>query len=93
MSDVTFDEEPQYTRSHPQESTKEGSIIGLMYRLGLAKTKKDANVVMGGIVAVCVVVSATMFLFVQPHEDPARAAALQADVQRATVYEQQHPPK
>ena len=89
MSDVTFDE-PQYARSRPQEAAQTGSLIGLMYKLGIAKTKTDANLVMGGIIVVCLVLSATMFIFVQPHEDSAKAAALQHDVEAMNAYQSQH---
>lgn len=82
MSEVTFNEEPQYARSRPQEAIQTGSIIGLMYKLGLAKTKNDANLVMGGIIVVCLVLSATMFVFVQPHTDSAQAQQLQQDAAR-----------
>lgn len=82
MSPVTFDEDRPYVRSRPQEGSRAGSIIGLMYRLGVAKTRTDANLVMGGVIAVCLVLSATMFVFVQPHTNAAQAAQLQQDVAR-----------
>lgn len=82
-NNVTFNDEPQYTyRASARQGQKEGSIIGLMYTLGLAKTQKDANVVLGGIIVVCLIVTATMFVFVQPHADPAREAQLQHDFER-----------
>lgn len=90
MSNVMFDEEPRYTRTGGAEQAKEGSIIGLMYRLGIVRTRKDANIVMGGIIAVCLVVSATLFMFVQPHQDPAKAAELQKDVAHMNDYQKNH---
>lgn len=89
MSDVTFDE-PQYVRSRPQGSEQTGSIIGLMYKLGIAKTKNDANLVMGGIIVVCLVLSATMFVFVQPHTNPVQAQQLQQDVARLQAQQSQN---
>lgn len=80
---VVFNDEPQYTyRASADLPQKKGSIIGLMYKLGVAKTEKDANVVLSGIILVCFIVSATMFVFVQPHPDLARQAALQHDLDR-----------
>jgi hypothetical protein len=86
MANVSFDEEPQYaSRATALQSTNQGSIIGLMYRLGLAKTEKDANVVMGTVIVVCLIVTATMFVFVQPHQSTAQAEALQRDAQRMSA--------
>lgn len=89
MPNVTFDEEPQYQRSRPQENVEAGSIIGLMYKLGIAKTKNDANLVMGGVIVVCLVISATMFVFVQPHTSPAQAQQLAQDVERMQAQQAQ----
>ncbi|HWU24329.1 MAG TPA: hypothetical protein VN086_01075 [Candidatus Paceibacterota bacterium] len=82
-NNVTFNDEPQYTyRASARSDKKEGSIIGLMYTLGLAKTKKDANMVLGGVIVVCLIVTATMFVFAQPRTDPNREAQLQRDFER-----------
>lgn len=89
MPNVTFDE-PEYSRTRPLEDPQAGSIIGLMYKLGIAKTKNDANLVMGGIILVCFVLSATMFVFVQPHTDQAQAQHLQQDVARLQAQQSQH---
>lgn len=82
-NNVTFNDEPQYTyRASARPGQKEGSIIGLMYTLGLAKTQKDANMVLGGVIVVCLIVTATMFVFAQPRTDPNREAQLQRDFVR-----------
>lgn len=91
MSDVTFNEEPHYARRSPEEATP-GSIIGFMYKLGIAKTKGDANMIMGGVILVCAVVSATLLVFMQPHTDPQQAAALQHDVELMNAQTQTHYP-
>lgn len=80
---VVFNEESQLSyRPSPTLAQKQGSIVGLMYRLGVAKTEKDANVVMAGIIVVCLIVSATMFAFIQPHPSPTQQAELQRDLER-----------
>lgn len=82
-NNVIFNDEPQYAyRASANSSKKEGSIIGLIYKLGLAKTKKDANMVLGGVIVVCLIVTATLFVFSQPHVDPNREAQLQRDYER-----------
>ena len=82
MANVSFSEEPQYARREAVADGKQGSIIGLMYKLGIASTQKDANVVMGGIIVVCILVSATMFVLVQPHPRAIDQAQLQRDLAR-----------
>lgn len=79
MARVTFNEEPRFARTRTAES-RQGSIVGLMYKLGVAKTQKDATMVLGGVIAACVIVSATMLVFVQPHTDAARQAQLERDL-------------
>lgn len=82
-NNVTFNEESQITYRPSYAATqKQSSIVGLMYKLGVAKTEKDANVVMAGIILVCVIVTGTMFAFVQPHPNAEQQAALQRDLER-----------
>jgi hypothetical protein len=61
MSDVQFSEEQSLMRSSPavQES---GGLLDLPIKLGVARTQKDAVVVLIGIVAVCIVVAGFSFL-------------------------------
>lgn len=60
-----------------------------MYKLGIAKTRNDANIIMGGLILVCIIVSATMLVFVQPHADPSQAALIQQDLARMQAQQSQ----
>ena len=84
MPNVTFDEEPQYApmRSASVSAAKQGSITKLMFKLGLAKTEKDASVVMVSIVVVCVILSGTVLVVLQPHAHAVDQAKFQADLAR-----------
>lgn len=81
MANVTFDDEPQYTSARAK-TARQGSIMGLMFRLGVAKTQRDATVVLSGVIVACLVVSATMFVMVQPHPRQVDQAQLQRDIAR-----------
>ena len=59
-----------------------GSVLGLMYKLGVAKTQKDATVILSGIIVACIVVSATLVVMMQPHSHPQSQQQLAQDVAR-----------
>jgi hypothetical protein len=60
MSEVTFQEEQGFPASHPTSPQKSTGLIGLVLKTGLAKTEKEANVILI-IIAVCAL-AATVFV-------------------------------
>lgn len=62
MSDVTFNEEQTLTHRYAPTSSKKGGVIGLVMRLGLAKTEGQANMVMVAIIIVAVVIMAIIWM-------------------------------
>ncbi len=81
---VSFDKEPTYSiRSSNGSSLKgAGFITTLVVKLGLAKTEKEATIVLVVFAIICVILSIIAFIAIQPRPHPLSKQQLEADMAR-----------
>ncbi|MEO7537773.1 MAG: hypothetical protein ABIT47_01435 [Candidatus Paceibacterota bacterium] len=64
MSDVSFDEEPQYTPVHSYASApSQNSKVPFLVRMGVVKTQRSAEIVLLSMAVVAII--AAIFVFIQ----------------------------
>ena len=77
MADVIFEEEQDGVRRPIPASAKPSTIVKIVYKLGLAKTQKEAEYVLLTTIIVCVVLSIGLLYFGgEFRSTPASAATL-----------------
>ncbi len=88
-NDVSFDDDAVYdTAPYQSASKKIGGILGFVINVGIAKSAKEATIVLCVVIAVCIALTVVVYVAVQPHPHPLSPEQFELDLARMRAVSQ-----
>jgi hypothetical protein len=86
---VSFDDDPMYSASpaYSLPKAKTSLITGLVVKAGIARTEKEANIILIVLIIACIFLTVVVYIAVEPHAHPVSPAQFKQDLDRMHAVE------